>query len=62
MENLLFFPLRNLAGVTLFMLLIVAAATAGYIEAGWSLQDSLYMVTLTVFTVGYGEVHLGEWV
>ncbi len=26
-------------------------------EAGWNFQDSLYMVTLTVFTVGYGEVH-----
>jgi voltage-gated potassium channel len=29
----------------------------GYVLAGWNFQDSLYMVTLTVFTVGYGEVH-----
>ena len=38
------------------MLVVVVLATAGYMEAGWSFQDSLYMVSLTVFTVGYGEV------
>ena len=57
MDNLLVFPSRNLARVTLFMLALVAVTTAGYMEAGWNFQDSLYMVTLTVFTVGYGEVH-----
>ena len=57
MDNLLVFPSRNLARVTLFMLAVVAVTTAGYMEAGWNFQDSLYMVTLTVFTVGYGEVH-----
>ena len=39
------------------MLIVCAAATMGYMEAGWNFQDSIYMVTLTVFTVGYGEVH-----
>jgi voltage-gated potassium channel len=57
MDNLPIFPSRNLVRVTLFILLLVAVATAGYMEAGWSFQDSIYMVTLTVFTVGYGEVH-----
>jgi voltage-gated potassium channel len=57
MDNLLVFPSRNLVRVTLFMLLVAVVATAGYMEAGWSFQDSLYMVTLTVFTVGYGEVN-----
>ena len=57
MDNLLVFPSRNLASVTLFMLAVVAVTTGGYMEAGWNFQDSLYMVTLTVFTVGYGEVH-----
>jgi voltage-gated potassium channel len=57
MDNLFAFPSRNLIRVTLFMLVVAALATAGYMEAGWNIQDSLYMVTLTVFTVGYGEVH-----
>jgi voltage-gated potassium channel len=57
MDNILIFPSRNLVRVTAFMLILVAVATAGYVEAGWSFQDSVYMVTLTVFTVGYGEVH-----
>jgi len=57
MDNLFAFPSRNLIRVTLFMLVVSALATAGYMEAGWNIQDSLYMVTLTVFTVGYGEVH-----
>lgn len=39
------------------MLAVCAASTVGYLEAGWSFQDAVYMVTLTVFTVGYGEVH-----
>ena len=57
MDNLVVFPSRNLIRVTLFMLVVVVVATAGYMEAGWNIQDLLYMVTLTVFTVGYGEVH-----
>ena len=57
MDDLLVFPSRNLVRVTLFMLVVVAVATAGYMEAGWNFQDAIYMVTLTVFTVGYGEVH-----
>ncbi len=43
--------------MTVFLLVVCAAASAGYVEAGWSIQDAVYMVTLTVFTVGYGEVH-----
>ncbi|MGH6749344.1 MAG: potassium channel family protein [Methyloceanibacter sp.] len=57
MDNLLVHPSRNLVRVALFMLVVVVVATAGYMEAGWSFQESLYMVTFTVFTVGYGEVH-----
>lgn len=57
MDNLAVFPSRNLIRVSLFMVVVVAVATAGYMEAGWSIQDAIYMVTLTVFTVGYGEVH-----
>ncbi len=57
MDRVLAHPSRNLARVAIFMLAVSAAATVGYVEAGWSFQDALYMVTLTVFTVGYGEVH-----
>jgi voltage-gated potassium channel len=31
-------------------------STAGYVSAGWSLADAAYMVILTIFSVGYGEV------
>jgi voltage-gated potassium channel len=56
-DNLLAHPSRNLVRVAGFMVIVCAAATLGYEEAGWSFQDAIYMVTLTVFTVGYGEVH-----
>ncbi len=31
-------------------------AVAGYILAGWSLLDAIYMVVITVFGVGFGEI------
>ncbi len=40
-----------------FLALTVVLAVAGYKLAGWSLIDSIYMVIITVFGVGYGEVH-----
>ena len=56
MDGLASYPARNLIRGALFMLVVWTAATAAYWKAGWSFQDALYMVTLTVFTVGYGEV------
>jgi voltage-gated potassium channel len=35
----------------------VLISTCGYMLAGWSAMDSLYMVIITVFGVGFGEVH-----
>jgi Trk K+ transport system NAD-binding subunit len=49
-------PIRNLLAVLTFMLFVVVAATLGYRAAGWSWTDATYMVTLTIYTVGYGEV------
>jgi voltage-gated potassium channel len=50
-------PVRNLVGGVLFVLAVMAAAIAGYVNCGWSFGDALYMAVLTVFTVGYEEVH-----
>ncbi|HEY0145475.1 MAG TPA: potassium channel protein [Methylovirgula sp.] len=49
-------PLRNLAAGLAFMLVVSACATAAYVANGWRLGDALYMVVLTVYTVGYDEV------
>nr|ART40348.1 K302 [uncultured bacterium] len=49
-------PRRTLLGTLAFVGLVYAAATTGYVAAGWSFGDAAYMVTLTLFSVGYGEV------
>jgi len=55
--NLLGSPKRTLGFIVGFMLVVVILATAAYMAAGWSFADALYMVLLTVYSVGYGEVH-----
>jgi len=49
-------PLRNLTSIVAFVATVVALATIGYMRAGWSFEDAIYMVLITVFTVGYQEV------
>lgn len=49
-------PLRHLIFGVAYMLAVMAAAIGAYAAAGWPLGDALYMVVVTVFTVGYGEV------
>ncbi len=49
-------PGRTLAGAVLLVSLVAASAILGYVAAGWPLGDAIYMVVLTVFSVGYGEV------
>ena len=46
---------RILTGLAIFLLVCVAASI-GYMLAGWDLMDSIYMVVITIFGVGYGEV------
>jgi Trk K+ transport system NAD-binding subunit len=45
-----------LAGGILFVLCVCALAVTGYVHAGWSLGDAVYMTVITIFTVGYDEV------
>lgn len=45
-----------MAGVS-FTVGVMALATLAYTLAGWPLSDAFYMVVMTVYTVGYGEVH-----
>ncbi len=50
-------PFRKIVtGMSLFLAICVIAVT-GYVAAGWELDDSIYMVIITIFGVGYGEVH-----
>jgi voltage-gated potassium channel len=40
-----------------YVLVVMVLGTAGYHIAGWKISDAFYMVIITIFTVGYGEVH-----
>jgi len=49
-------PIRKmLIGITMFVS-ICLVAVVGYAMAGWPLDDAVYMVIITIFGVGYGEV------
>jgi voltage-gated potassium channel len=50
-------PLRNLFFGVSFTFAIMVLSTISYRLVGWSLSDAIYMVVVTVYTVGYGEVH-----
>lgn len=49
-------PLRLLAGTLIYVGVVFILATIGYLIAGWPIGDATYFVTLTIFSVGYGEV------
>jgi voltage-gated potassium channel len=51
-------PAFRIARLTLAILTVVLIGTSGYhfIE-GWSWLDSLFMTSITITTVGYGETH-----
>lgn len=49
-------PFRKIiTGIALFFF-ICLVAVIGYVSAGWKIEDSIYMVIITIFGVGYGEV------
>ncbi len=48
--------MRNLVNGLLFLVLVIPLGVAGYMLAGWNFADSLYMVVITIFSVGYREV------
>ena len=47
---------RRIAAGGLVLAATAAVAVVGYVAAGWEWIDALYMVVITIFGVGYGEV------
>jgi voltage-gated potassium channel len=51
-------PFRRLIPTLIILFVVVIIGTLGYrVLEGWSFLDSLYMVIITLFTVGFQEVH-----
>jgi voltage-gated potassium channel len=50
-------PARHLINGVAYVLFIILIGTSGYLLAGWSFADAFYMVIITIFSVGYEEVH-----
>lgn len=49
---------RRISLITLIVITQFAFGTVGYIVIeGWTLVDAFYMTTITLATVGYGEIH-----
>jgi voltage-gated potassium channel len=49
--------LHRFARALVFFFVVLLLGTFGYMAAGWSFLDSLYMMVITIFSVGYEEVH-----
>ncbi len=49
-------PVRNLILGVAYTMSVMFCATVAYMANGWNFRDALYMVVVTVFTVGYNEV------
>jgi Trk K+ transport system NAD-binding subunit len=56
LTGLLDSPGRNLTLGMIFVAAVMVSATIAYMAAGWSFRDAIYMVVITVYTVGFNEV------
>ena len=56
MTGLLDCPVRNLTAGVAYTITVMIVATVAYMATGWSFRDAIYMVIVTVYTVGYNEV------
>lgn len=50
-------PGQGLVRAAAFVCTVYLLAVVGFVASGWSLSDAAYMVMLTVFSVGFNEVH-----
>lgn len=50
------FPVKRLLQALIFFLTTCVVAAAVYVWHGWNPVDAIYMVVITIFGVGYGEV------
>ncbi len=48
--------LRKMAAGAVTFVVVCVVAVIGYLAAGWTVDDAIYMVVITIFGVGYGEV------
>jgi voltage-gated potassium channel len=48
--------IRKVLVGAIFFAMSCIVAIVGYMSAGWSVLEAVYMVTITIFGVGYGEV------
>jgi hypothetical protein len=56
LTGLLDSPVRNLTFGMIYVVMVMVLATAAYMAVGWSFRDAIYMVVITVYTVGFNEV------
>ena len=49
--------IRKLRRSLLYLLAVFVVSVVGYLTFGWSFIDSVYMVVITMFSVGFEEVH-----
>jgi hypothetical protein len=49
-------PLRALAAVSLVVIFMSLGTLVYYFLEGWSFIDSLYFTTITITTIGYGDI------
>ncbi|MEZ5378627.1 MAG: potassium channel protein [Acidimicrobiales bacterium] len=48
--------IRKMMGGAALLAAVFVVGSVGYVIAGWTAQDALYMVVITIFGVGYGEI------